>query len=418
MADLKSMPSLRPVQVDLAGGSGMAVMADMAARWVPAEQWTYAFLAVVIPIVVVPWGYVRSLRTAPQVDARLARPIPSVPAVVVVNVSLEGDHMRLRLLFAAFVTLCICASHSITHAQSGRRADREGRVTTEFLPALISPTGVSPTDINNRGDVVGSLGASNEIVPFLWTRRDGLIMITEAGYGQATGINSAGTVVGWSWPDQQGWMWSPRDGLTWLGAFVPSAINNSRQIAGNCTDTDELWACIWERGVLTRIARGIAVGIAQNGVVTGSKYDGPLDGLTTSPFRWSYAKGIELLPIPSGLPTDGFFPPGGTGFGINAAGRVVGFVADSLDNLYPAEWTRSGVSFLPYYGLAVDVNARGQSVGFWESEAGNVAYTKTAKEQVITLAVGARAAAINDAGDIVGVIQTEGGEQVVVWRLK
>jgi hypothetical protein len=158
--------------------------------------------------------------------------------------------------------------------------------------------------------------------------------------------------------------------------------------------------------------------MAENGLVTGYTQD--RETYNINAFRWSRNEGYEELPIPAGVP----YEPGGyslaaNGVALNPAGRVVGSVSDAWDNFYPAEWTRTGASFLPQIGEALDVNARGQSVGYlFPDYAMNLAYTKTPKGEVVILAANAVATAINDRGDILGVIDPGGANQVVLWRVK
>jgi uncharacterized membrane protein len=138
--------------------------------------------------------------------------------------------------------------------------------------------------INNHGDVVGS-GAG---AAFVWTKAHGFRLIVRSEGSdvpaEATDINDGGVVVGSRYVcddagcTTRGFRWSASTGVRDLGLFVPLAINNAGDMAGEC-DSQQPEPCIRRGGVVARVPvppnphgerRGTAYGINERGDVTGT----------------------------------------------------------------------------------------------------------------------------------------------------
>jgi uncharacterized membrane protein len=174
----------------------------------------------------------------------------------------------------------------------------------------------SAAAVNDRGVVVGTVDrVDGSRAVFTWTRANGArIRIEDAS---ASDINNRGEIVGrrfcggGCWPPA-GFRWSGSTGLRDLGQFLPNAINESGDMAGECSGR----ACASIARRLRMIAPLVSVanGINEDGAVAGSWYDEA--AARNRPFTWSLATGRRLL--------DDSGADGGGAIAINDFGQVVG----------------------------------------------------------------------------------------------
>jgi len=151
---------------------------------------------------------------------------------------------------------------------------RPNEIAALRLPA--GDTSGAATGINERGDVVGISGICDQAVgrhtakhALLWDKHGGIIDIGNLGapwWNTPTNINQRGDVVGFAgdpaFPDGDilhGFIWTAKDGIKPLGALPGHVhseaygINEKRQVVGLSCDADfvDCRAFIWENGVMT-----------------------------------------------------------------------------------------------------------------------------------------------------------------------
>jgi probable HAF family extracellular repeat protein len=109
-----------------------------------------------------------------------------------------------------------------------------------------------PTGMNNRGQMIGQLtGFSDLWHAFLWTLPDGAQDLGAGGLGEPTDINDAGQVVGSLYTLNHAFIWSASDGLRDLGtlggdASATYSINNAGQVVGGASTADgSFHAFLW-----------------------------------------------------------------------------------------------------------------------------------------------------------------------------
>lgn len=80
--------------------------------------------------------------------------------------------------------------------------------------ALPVPDGVGISvaeDVNDWGDIVGSIGQGAEVRPVLWWKGSLVLLESAGGYGEALAMNGAGQIVGYSQgPSNIGTVWTVR----------------------------------------------------------------------------------------------------------------------------------------------------------------------------------------------------------------
>ena len=242
--------------------------------------------------------------------------------------------------------------------------------------------------VHDRGDVVGYLQASNPSRerPFHWSAATGLTLIPpavvgSAGEGWAYDVNNAGDVVGSL--DGRPFLWSP------AGGFRPLTIVDGRALA-----VSDLGVIVGEEGTITpstsvRGFRLLPDGTVQRAAVPGFEFGSAVDvnaggdaivraGLLGH--MWRADGGISTLPS----------LPGGSGIAdpaaLNDLGWVVG-VSDTRPFLWTPDGTMLDLGVLPGggYTRAVGLNNAGLVVGsseigvedesrafVWSSESGLV----------------------------------------------
>lgn len=136
-------------------------------------------------------------------------------------------------------------------------------------------TGVA-TDVNDRGQVVGSAGGTEQVAVRWW--RGTRVRLTDEP-SQAVAVNRSGTVTGLLWgPSTAGFVWqrgrfvtlSPPPGDADFRFLQPTGINGRTQVVG----TSSAGAFVWERGrttILPGLSRASeANDINERGVIAGA----------------------------------------------------------------------------------------------------------------------------------------------------
>jgi probable HAF family extracellular repeat protein len=143
------------------------------------------------------------------------------------------------------------------------------------LPLFAGDTSGAATGINERGDAVGISGICDQAVgrhtakhAVLWDKHGGVIDIGNLGapwWNTPTNINQRGDIVGFAgdpaFPDGDilhAFIWTSRDGIRPLGALPGHVhseaygINEKRQVVGLSCDANfvDCRAFIWENGVM------------------------------------------------------------------------------------------------------------------------------------------------------------------------
>jgi uncharacterized membrane protein len=291
----------------------------------------------------------------------------------------------------------------------------------------------SPAAINNRGVIVGYVrnALGNSYDAFIWTSRRGYERLTDTPEGAfARGINDRGDVVG----DQTicveepnrscstiGFMWNRRSGMRDLGSFLPTAINNRREMAGHCGETGT--ACVMRGTTVTPLP---STALSSNGLSINAR--GDVVGYSTEDIDWGPWKAL-LWPRQGGVIDLG---DGSEGFAydINDRGTIAGRrIVQSVDengeavsDNFARIWTKNGAIEPGAGNLAVAINAQGWVVvNTW----GGHAYVWNPRTGTrVTLKSSLRHATyaidINDRGDVVGLAETggRGPDHVVVWRIR
>ncbi len=122
-------------------------------------------------------------------------------------------------------------------------------------------------DINNFGQATGFIG-NNAIV---WNESDG---ITYIGPGKGVRINASGQIVGNQYDGEKniGFLWDPSSGLVKIGMDGNDevrviAINDDGLVGGYAKTNHDLYAVIWENGILTNLNDKIINDLRDNDVL-------------------------------------------------------------------------------------------------------------------------------------------------------
>jgi len=333
-----------------------------------------------------------------------------------------------RLIAATTLTLVLFGNR-VTAQESATAHD--GPLIEAIDLGMIYP-GVStqPRAVNERATVVGvAQFPDGTQSAFLWTRRSGFREIVQNG--GATDINKRGEVVGYLNSCGYycgGFHWSDRTGLHDLGEFVPSAINDKGDIAGQCGQ--ELpQPCVLIDGILHHIAvehYGLALDINNRGVVAGSVYRPVEDeGFAPQAFTWSLSEGLQLLPAGDASTTEAQ--------AINKRGTVAGTAAFSPATPDPAfvqaaVWEKGSMDILAgsdWYALGFGINDRGWIVGVVSRQNGTTPFRPLLWiPQSVALELpapagldGYYAADVTNSGLIVGAAYDDTGTHAVLWMV-
>jgi hypothetical protein len=167
----------------------------------------------------------------------------------------------MRAIFTTLLTVV-----AATTLASGDAPAQTRHIEAQMLPQYGGDWYTAPTAINNRGEIVGWAVHDTSVwgVAFLRTQSGDYLPIAESAF--PTDINDRGTVVGrvalcGGYPAipcrQEGFRWSRGAGLRMLGSFFPNAINERGEMAGFCRPDEQQLpaACVMRRdGVVTPIA--------------------------------------------------------------------------------------------------------------------------------------------------------------------
>lgn len=240
---------------------------------------------------------------------------------------------------------------------------RNGKVT------YLDPAGdfTSATDINNRDEIVGYRSSAGLTTGWVWRRGVMTDLVPPRGVPDSfpTAINDRGEIVGsmggsaaFSWRDG---VMTALPGLPGGGQTEATDINNAGLIvgAGGVMNTVPV---SWRHGevqpLTTTEAVTAALAVNDRGQVVLGYYSGP------RAFLLDRGRSTTIEP-PTGY---GILQP----WGMNVRGQVVGDTIGSLNE--PFVWQRGRLTLLPRLvqnggATAQDINTRGQVVGYAASDA-------------------------------------------------
>jgi uncharacterized membrane protein len=299
------------------------------------------------------------------------------------------------------------------------------RIETEIIGSFAGHQLTIPTGINNRGDIAGVVLPTGTLAgtdAFLWTREAGFQLLAEDAV--ATDLNNRGDVAGYRFECEsdpggggscslRGFVWNVGTGFTDLGNFVPMAINNSGDMAGECSTGETLAACAMHGGVLTQweceadSCGQVARGINARGDVVGYRFSPDFEDAMLFPRHGA--------PVVLGAQT---------AEDINNAGTIAGRAPTDLWPSNATLWTRKGLLQAPSADTTVAwaLNARGWAAGVRFGEGNAAFFWDGVSRSLLFLApqaVSSEATDINDRGEIVGAIGTPAGvQQMVIWRVR
>jgi uncharacterized membrane protein len=250
-----------------------------------------------------------------------------------------------------------------------REGEEPNQVDRPFLGRLGSLVYLpfTPVDVNDPGQVVGSLADGR---PVVWKHGTTFSLPTVPGYPWAlpSAINNVGQVVGrvtrWVAGVEQsvGVLWSHGSAVTLDGMSRAYDINDNGQVVGVSPDRH---AVLWEAGTLTRLPQpradgtSAAMAINNRGEAVGYSTWGP--GSTTYPAVLWYRGTVTELQLPPSWPSAAYAT------GINGRGQVVGYIW-SPGLITPALWEDGVLTELPIWSStegvwAVGINNRGDIIG-------------------------------------------------------
>jgi hypothetical protein len=265
-----------------------------------------------------------------------------------------------------------------------------------------------PTSINNKRQMAG-YAINEEGLTIAFFRTAGGRYRTIAEQAAATDINDRGLVVGVWLPCAgclpEGFAWSPRQGLQTLGGFLPYAVNDHGDMAGECVSEGQ--ACVLRDNAVFAVADpgSIAYGINASGAVVGTYGDRRAFLLTAD---W------EFRDLGHGEADD-----------INDRGVIAGFLLADMgprgDRALLTTWTKNRPRTpRREVSIGVAINKRNWVIAnaFDENELSySFAWNAVTGSRVLIADVGGpyvQLEDINDRGDIVGTWGTE----PAIWSLR
>jgi probable HAF family extracellular repeat protein len=217
----------------------------------------------------------------------------------------------------------------------------------------------TPTDINNRGQIVGTVGDSHFPFAVTWDARSPARLTYLPTYADCctyiashgNAINDRGQVAGEDTGRAALWNGLTRPTLL-TGEFLPSSardLNNAGTVVGTLTGRATVWDATGTHQLATLGGYSEANAINEAGTVVGmSAIETP--GYQPHAALWRNGTVTDL--------------GAGAAYGLNDHGVVVG-VSDQRATL----WNGTQATFLSGYGsIATDVNNRGWVVGTLEDE--------------------------------------------------
>jgi len=223
---------------------------------------------------------------------------------------------------------------------AGRAATWSPTGVISYLPLPNGATFSQALGINDAGLVVGELWLGTTHITNYITVWNGAADPLILGEGCGIGINSVGTVVGFTKePDgkHRAFVWTPTGGMTPLTGGISSeakAINNFGEIAGLICDGQGTWACKWSpAGDLTLLQNlpgtiaSTALGLNSSGEAVG--FCDTAEG--TFPVLWQPDGSVVMLEWLVG-------DVGGTAYAINDRGQIAGCSLDPSWNPRAVVW--------------------------------------------------------------------------------
>jgi probable HAF family extracellular repeat protein len=279
--------------------------------------------------------------------------------------------------------------------------------------------------VNDLGEVVGSgMSSSAGRVPFYWSKGTGFIKISDL-FGFALDINRKGQVVGWisRQGNSHGFLWQRESGLVDLGSFLPIAINDRGDMAGQC-QIGSAEPCLMTAGGIRTLdippgGLGIARRMNERGDVLGSVVfsGGPA---VVAVWRRN-SQGFTILPAPAEPGFRDIYA-----IGINDRRTVVGTMtlADGPDDVFqPVIWRRDGpwAAYDSLPGQSLDVNNSGVIILHLRAHGAAALDSRRGILRVLPSPDGWRALVsdINERGQIAGLIYDGSGRShAVLWTLE
>ena len=324
------------------------------------------------------------------------------------------------LLFCLAFTFSLLALPSHTFAQQMAGVE----YVLRDLGTLENSTLSVAVAINHRGEVAGwSQLPTGATIPFYWSERTGFITFLEDLPGAPVDINDKGQIVGWFFRNLtlQGFLWSRKEGFVDLGAFLPNAINDRGDIAGQCEVNSPMPCILSSSGVVRRLnvpdgGFGLALDINNHGDVVGYVNVDPRSHAAI------WRRNQETFEILTPTLDDGYeFVVAND---INDHGIIVG-AAELLGGLvrFPVIWDRTGtgtvVESAP--GQATNINNHAIVTLFAESPTRTLIWDLRRQTFSELPSLGGVdqpfASGLNDRGVIVGSSSTPAGENhAVIWE--
>gem|GEM_PF-3591616 len=304
------------------------------------------------------------------------------------------------------------------------------------------PLSVAAADINNAGEVVGSVSSSfpqpQPPHAFTWTAAGGMNPLGAKTFGDTlnvVAINDPGQIIGnettpggvtHAMALVPGHAWADLGVLGGSGRSYAVAVNQSGQVAGTSSTATSLDAFSWTAAGgmvdLGHLGGGFsqATAISDNGQVVGSSYTGVFND--SHAFSWTAAHGMVDLGTLGGASSGAF--------AVNSHGQIIGWSTHADGSAASFSWTAAaGMVDLGNLGgaggsQAEAVNDYGQVVGRSQTANGGWdAFSWTAAGGIVDLGAlpgdWSTPRAVNNLGQIVGVSypgNIGGPDEATLWQ--